>query len=110
MNIRLYALLLYALGASIHVVGSSFLSGQEPRKPAFDEQIAPILAQRCLSCHSGEDAKARLDLSRRDSFMKGGESGIAIEPRHPEASLLWKQIANDDMPQRSLSLQKKRSR
>ncbi len=105
MNIRLYALLLYALGASSYPLGASFaalssnfLLGQEPRKPSFDEQIAPILAQRCLSCHSGEDAKAHLDLSRRDSAMKGGESGIAIEPRNPEASLLWKQIANDDMP------------
>ena len=39
----------------------------------FDAKVAPILARRCLDCHSGADPKGKLDLSRRASALRGGE-------------------------------------
>jgi hypothetical protein len=64
----------------------------------FDAQVAPILARRCLDCHSGSDPKGKLDLSRRPSAMAGGESGEAIIPGKPEESLLWEQVESGEMP------------
>ena len=64
----------------------------------FDRDIAPLIAQRCLTCHSGDEAKGKLDLSSREPAMAGGESGIAIDPEHPEQSLLWEYINSDQMP------------
>jgi len=64
----------------------------------FDHQIAPLLVQRCLSCHEGAEAKGKLDLSTRTSAMAGGESGVVIEPRNPDASLLWQHVESDTMP------------
>src|SRR4051812_45387978 len=64
----------------------------------FDARVAPILARRCLDCHSGSDPKGKLDLSRRTSAMAGGESGEAIVAGKPEESLLWEQVESGEMP------------
>jgi len=64
----------------------------------FDAQIAPILVQRCLDCHSGADPKGGLDLSRRSTALDGGESGAAIVAGKPGESLLWEKIDAGEMP------------
>ena len=55
------------------------------RSPDFDRQVAPILAGRCLECHSGAEPKGKLDLSQAKAALAGGESGAAIEAGKPEA-------------------------
>lgn len=40
------------------------LAAQAP--PAFDDDVAPFLAQHCIACHSGERAKGGLDLRDLD--------------------------------------------
>jgi hypothetical protein len=67
----------------------------------FDGKVAPLLAKRCLDCHSGADPKGKLDLSRRSSALAGGESGKAMVPGRPEESLLWERVSSDEMPPRS---------
>ncbi len=64
----------------------------------FDTTIAPILWRRCLDCHSGADAKGKLDLSRSTLARRGGKSGPAIVPGQVEESLLWERVESDEMP------------
>ncbi|SIO60479.1 Concanavalin A-like lectin/glucanases superfamily protein [Singulisphaera sp. GP187] len=64
----------------------------------FDREVAPILARRCLDCHSGLDPKGGLDLSSRASAHRGGTSGEAFVPGKPDESLLWEQVADGTMP------------
>ncbi len=64
----------------------------------FDHQIAPLIAQRCLTCHSGDAPKGKLDLSSREPAMAGGESGVAIDPGKLATSLLWEYIDSEQMP------------
>jgi hypothetical protein len=70
----------------------------EPANDDFDHQIAPLIAQRCLNCHSGDEPKGKLDLSSRARAMAGGESGVAIDPGKLATSLLWEYIDSDQMP------------
>src|SRR5258708_6745858 len=65
---------------------------------SFDEQIAPLLARRCLQCHNGVDKKGGLDLTRPEAALAGGESGVAIVAGKPEESNLWQRVASDEMP------------
>jgi hypothetical protein len=39
-------------------------TAEGPREDSrdFDATVAPILARRCLDCHSGSDPKGKLDL------------------------------------------------
>ena len=64
----------------------------------FDRHIAPLIAQNCLSCHSGSEPKGKLDLSSRETAMAGGDSGVVISAGNPEGSVLWENIEADAMP------------
>src|SRR5262245_51866727 len=74
------------------------LFAQENGQQIFDTQIAPLLSDRCLDCHSGSEPKGQLDLSSHQSLLQGGESGAAVTPGNVDESLLWQRIASDEMP------------
>ena len=68
-------------------------SGAAP--PDFDTDVVPVLAARCLECHSGADPKSGLDLTRKDAVL--GAKG-SVTPGKPDASELWKKVAAGEMP------------
>ena len=75
----------------------------------FEREVRPLLAERCLSCHSSALAapKANLKLDKRELVLAGGDSGAAIEPGKPSDSLLIMAVHGDSMnrmpPDRPLS-------
>lgn len=77
----------------------TFVTADRPIGPSsFDQVIAPLLANRCLNCHEGPQAKGKLDLSRKDKVLAGGRSGPALVAGKPEDSLLWQLIDKNKMP------------
>jgi hypothetical protein len=64
----------------------------------FENHIRPILADKCYKCHStlAEKIKGGLLLDSREALLKGGDSGKAIVPGDPEASLLIKAVRYTD--------------
>ena len=55
----------------------------------FETKIRPVLVEQCLACHSNDDKqKGGLSLTSRTGLLSGGESGPAIVPGKPDASLL----------------------
>ena len=65
----------------------------------FETDVRPILKAACFHCH-GEEKKKRggLDVRLVHLMQTGGDSGEAIVPGDPEDSLLWQQVASDEMP------------
>ncbi len=56
----------------------------------YVRDIRPILEASCLSCHAGERPKSRYRLTDRDSAIRGGAVGKAIEPGNSATSpLIW---------------------
>ncbi len=64
----------------------------------FDKQVAPILAERCLGCHSGARPKGGLDLTGLKSTLKGTRNGSAIVAGKPAESPLWTRVDAGEMP------------
>ncbi len=64
----------------------------------FEQQVAGLLANHCLECHEPATRQGGLDLSTRQTAFAGGDSGAAIVPNHPDQSLIWEQVASDEMP------------
>jgi hypothetical protein len=64
----------------------------------FENKIRPLLADNCYKCHStfAEKIKGGLLLDSREALLKGGDSGKAIVPGDPEASLLIKAVRYTD--------------
>lgn len=84
--------------ALIATVISGRADGAPPVKIVFDRQIAPLLANRCLSCHNSTLKKGDLNLSKEAEARAGGENGAAISAGNPKDSLIWERIAADEMP------------
>ncbi|MCU1328608.1 MAG: hypothetical protein JWN34_3978 [Bryobacterales bacterium] len=63
----------------------------------FENNIRPILANRCSGCHSKDTrASGGLSLDNRDSLLNGGKSGAVLVPGNAADSLLLRRIATTD--------------
>ncbi len=70
---------------------------------AFPDDLATspaksLLAHKCVSCHSGDDAKGKLDLTSREKMIAGGESGPALDSNSPDKSPIWLRVEQNEMP------------
>jgi len=57
--------------------------------PSYEEDIAPLLKQKCTSCHGFLIAEKGLRLNSLERIHKGGESGPAVVPGAPDNSPLY---------------------
>jgi len=78
--------------------GSSQAAALRPAGEVFGHQVLPILQRKCLRCHGEGKTKGGLDLTTFAVALKGGISGDTVLPGKSRASLLWKQIAANEMP------------
>jgi hypothetical protein len=64
----------------------------------FEKKIRPAFAEHCYSCHSSDAKKQRggLLLDTKASVLKGGDTGPALVPGHPQESLLIKALRYSD--------------
>src|SRR5262245_58105267 len=83
----------------LHLLPLALLLAAVPARPVgpppatdFERDIAPLLARRCLECHSGAAPKGGLDLSQHRSALE------AIEPGKPDESPLWQRVRDGEMP------------
>jgi hypothetical protein len=67
-------------------------------KVTYDDQLAPILRQRCSSCHNPTAKKADFDVTSYSSLMKGGSSGPVIEPGDPDSSHFFALVTRQSEP------------
>ncbi len=65
---------------------------------AADEAGLRVLESRCLECHHASKMKGGLDLTTRESLLKGGETGPALVAGQPEKSRLWRLAARLEDP------------
>ncbi|MFN0107585.1 MAG: DUF1549 domain-containing protein, partial [Blastocatellia bacterium] len=101
-NSKLSAVCLFALLGGLWLVHSSSassdtlrteLQADKAREEFFEVRIRPLLATNCYDCHaSAESGGLRVD--SREALLKGGNSGPAIVPNQPEASLLIQAVAH----------------
>src|ERR1700731_2874811 len=62
----------------------------------FLERVAPVLRQRCVSCHNSKKSRGGLDLTTRERLLKGGNTGPAIRPGDSAASLLVEMVSGPE--------------
>ena len=62
----------------------------------FDQEIRPLLQDRCVECHGPKKNKADLRLDAKPHALKGGESGPAFVAGDPAKSLIFDRITTKD--------------
>lgn len=65
----------------------------------FENEIRPLLAAHCYSCHSFRTAAplAGLRLDSRDGLLRGGDSGPTIVPGNPDQSRLLQLVRGEPL-------------
>ncbi|HEY0455603.1 MAG TPA: DUF1549 domain-containing protein, partial [Verrucomicrobiae bacterium] len=60
----------------------------------FENQIRPLLIERCYECHSAQSKtlKGGLRLDSAEGLRKGGNSGLVVVPGAPDLSLLLQAV------------------
>jgi len=89
------------LGLSLPVPDSLLAGGTtvSPTGLTFEKDIRPILRTHCLDCHGSQNVrKGNLDLRLKRLIVKGGDSGAAITPGHPDDSYLLDRLKSGEMP------------
>jgi len=68
----------------------------------FNEQIRPLLSDRCMACHGPDEKRreAELRLDLRASAIGDPNGTHAIVPGKPDESPLWKRITSTDPDER----------
>jgi cytochrome c553 len=92
----------FAVLALLHSVVSSGRADDS----LFERRISPLLSARCASCHSPSKRSGGLDVTSRDSLLRGGDSGPAIAPGKLDESALFDMVSGDEpeMPKNSKRL------
>jgi uncharacterized membrane protein len=69
----------------------------DPRVAFFASDVRPILVAHCHKCHNPDRMRRSGDLDQTSmaGLLTGGESGPAIVPGKPEASLLMKRVRGE---------------
>ena len=103
MQKRLLALVL-SIAAGVWITAVLTAATRQPPAPAapeaidYQRQVHPILAERCLLCHSRDKRKGGLSLATYADALEGGRTGAAIRPGNSAGSLLVRRLAGEIEP------------
>ena len=86
---RAVPLLLVLLAAILPLVAAATEDG---------DQGPAVLERRCLACHGPTTSMGELDLSNRETALRGGTRGPALVPEEPENSLILARVVAGEMP------------
>jgi hypothetical protein len=94
-RLKLFAILTVSLGLIAARAGSEPTPRQEE---FFEKKVRPLLEANCFACHSHKSGKSKghLVLDSRGALLQGGESGPAVVPGRPDASLVMKAVGYQD--------------
>jgi hypothetical protein len=66
----------------------------------FEAEVQPILRAHCYSCHApraGHDVESGLDLTTRESVLRGGDGGPVIDEANTDDSALLRAVRYEDL-------------
>src|ERR687886_671206 len=66
------------------------------KKVDYKQDIQPLLAQKCYSCHGAEVQQAGLRLDLRQNALRGGDYGPVIKIGDSAASKLIRRLVDGD--------------
>jgi mono/diheme cytochrome c family protein len=59
----------------------------------FQDQVAPLLKDRCIICHNPQKSRGGVDLTSREAMLQGGDKGPVLVPGTASKSLLIEVIS-----------------
>ncbi|MBC8353543.1 MAG: DUF1553 domain-containing protein [Planctomycetes bacterium] len=63
----------------------------------FEKKVRPLLVERCIDCHTGDEPESGLSMDSLAGLLKGGLRGPAIVIDKPEESLLIRALRHGEI-------------
>ncbi len=97
---RLFGLLRIVRWATLAllVAGSCLVVRAADPIPSATPEAMRLLKSNCFSCHNDQKKKGGLVMTSRETFLKGGDNGPALDPAGPEKSPFLDALAADADP------------
>src|SRR5580700_7092239 len=95
---HLLTLIIVLLHAGAGPAAGVLAGSEQSDAEYFETAVRPLLADQCFTCHSQKAGKTKggLRADSRQTLLAGGETGPALVPGHPEASLMIKAVSYQD--------------
>ncbi len=90
------ALALFFLFAAVPGAHAQAPPAKEAAPVSFINDVAPILKESCFGCHGAKNPKGRLDMTKYESFRKGGTKDDPIIPGKPDESFIMLALTATD--------------
>ena len=71
---------------------------QKAPKVTYDDDVKPVLRQKCFGCHNPDRKSGDLDLTNFTNLMIGGGSGKVVEAGDASSSYLYQLITHEEEP------------
>jgi mono/diheme cytochrome c family protein len=78
-------------------------AGAQADAPTYHDDIAPLLASRCLACHSGAQAPLGLRLDSLDQLLRGSQRGPVVRAGDAAGSELLRRLTGSSQPRMPLT-------
>lgn len=85
---RCWGIVLVASGVLLCSGSGNISAADSSDTDFFESQIRPLLVEKCIQCHGSSKQEGGLRLDSRQGLITGGDTGTAIQPGQPQASLL----------------------
>ena len=92
------ALALFAAGSAAALLSAQPVSAPQAASVSFANDVEPILERSCRSCHGDTAPMGQLDLSTRESALRGGTRGADLVPGNAADSRLYRRVAGLEQP------------
>jgi hypothetical protein len=85
---------------ALYVIAGVGLCADKPvaKKVTYQENVQPILRDKCFSCHDSDKVKGGLDVTTYTKLMEGGASGVVVKPGDAENSRFYALIVHKLKP------------
>jgi mono/diheme cytochrome c family protein len=80
--------------AALYLFGLTPSAGAAP--VSFINDVAPILKKNCFVCHGVKNPKGKLDMTKYETFRKGGTKDDPISPGKPDESFIILALTAND--------------
>ena len=73
--------------------------------PIFEQDVQPILAAYCLTCHGKSSPEQGVDLRTARTVLRGGFNGPVVKRGSADESLLYQKLSQGKMPPKAFKSQ-----
>ena len=95
-NIFILAVVAVLLGGAQRFHAAEDPAARAEAERFFENEIRPLLAEKCFKCHAGKRHKGGLLVDSLGALLQGGDTGPAIVPGKPAEGLLIRAVGYAD--------------